>query len=63
MSGGRPRISVSHVGGELPIWLHFQGLKSFEELSTEQARHLVFDLAEVLGLRAYDPALLGEEAE
>ncbi|MGA5268039.1 hypothetical protein [Streptomyces lydicamycinicus] len=63
MSDERPKVLVSRVGGELPIWLHFQGLKSFEELSTAQARHLVFDLAEVLGLRAYDPELLGEVAE
>lgn len=59
--------------GETPVYvgpalgpgvrLHFRGTSGFEDLTEQRARRLAFDLAEHLGLRISDPALLGEVTE
>lgn len=59
-------IFVSRIGPSTAperIWLHGTDLRGFAELSVPQARRLVFELADHLGLKAYDPVMLGEVAE
>ncbi|WP_405408900.1 hypothetical protein [Streptomyces decoyicus] len=59
-------IFVSRIGPPTDperIWLHGRDLRAFAELSIPEARELVFELAEHLGLKAYNPVMLGEVAE
>lgn len=55
-------VYVGHGYGH-GVRLHFRSASGFEELSESRARRLAFDLAEHLGLKIYDPALLSEVAE
>ncbi|MFD7103124.1 hypothetical protein EYS09_27025 [Streptomyces kasugaensis] len=55
-------VYVGRMYGQV-VRLHFRQAGGFEDLTEQRARRLAFDLADVLGLKIYDPALLGEVAE